>query len=437
MAAVATKKPNGDFAVQLTFPRTFATFARDNDFPLGYFSNNDLKNTIELPTGDDFFSKNHEQKRIEAQKMALAAVQSKKNMNHRAFTSHAGYYKMPKPVLSQRIFANPSLGALELYSDRRTSDVDAPFNCVYTGIHGGVLFTRMGRKYAREILQRRSRDLDKINELANEAQGVNLPEVTDSGTDRNAVKPELPDKEMIDLVLRLQGIIDAVDDQDVSRFTMTDFSEFINLFIKFAQVADKTRLTEIVNTLQQFIENIQASLEQTEEEGKNVANITSLLSLWERITRYGLEMLANIDKPLDEKKIISKSLIEDLGIKKIARKPRAVPTTPAAPAGAVAPPAPAAPVPAADPAIRNHPQGVANDGFIYAYNTRFPNEIRVDGVSYSLPIRNSAGYTKAIKTNMPIDVRRQWVNYINPTLRLTTEKAINKFLFNVVRGTRL
>ena len=179
MAAVTTKKPGGDVAIELTFPAVYQELYADAgeaerfapSFPL-----------VSPPfvEGEDIQAAYHEQKRKDAHHMARAAVDSRQFADARMLSSHANYYGMPRPVLSQRVYANPSLGNLSgaIDSARRTMDDSmAPFRCLsrqerglstggcgacYDSLRGGVIRTLKGQEWAANRLQDRIKQLDEI-----------------------------------------------------------------------------------------------------------------------------------------------------------------------------------------------------------------------------------------------------------------------------------
>jgi hypothetical protein len=96
----------------------------------------------------------------------IAKVIATRNMNLRSLTGHAGYH-LPKAVLGQRQFANPSNGSYFPYSARQDYR-DAPYNFEGTGyegsgLTGGVLRTAEGQAYGKARLVDRIRQLNAIS----------------------------------------------------------------------------------------------------------------------------------------------------------------------------------------------------------------------------------------------------------------------------------
>jgi hypothetical protein len=121
--------------------------------------------------GEDFQSNYHEQKRRDADYMVRAKVIATRNMNNRANVSHAGYYEMPKAVLGQRKFANPSNGDIQPYSARYDNSPNSPWHIVEqntggavygAGLEGGVLRTPSGMAFGKQKLFARIKQLNDI-----------------------------------------------------------------------------------------------------------------------------------------------------------------------------------------------------------------------------------------------------------------------------------
>ena len=128
MAAVATKKTLGDVGVSVTFP---ANFQRQFNAGFAFYPCNE-GNQLDLLTGSDFQSQWHEQKRQEANRSVMNGIQAKRSAEIKLLTGVHNYH-LPKPVLGQRVYANPSFGASELVSTRRDNGTSAPFRTIEMG----------------------------------------------------------------------------------------------------------------------------------------------------------------------------------------------------------------------------------------------------------------------------------------------------------------
>ena len=175
IGAIATKKPGGDEAVQLTFPSMYESRYSAYNYAPRYaqsMSPSYLSQQTELPAGDDLQSGYHQIKRQDANRMANSKVTSTLMSQQRALSSAHGYYGMPKPSLSQRRFANPSNGDYGQASTRR-DNVEAPFHFA-EGLEGGVLRTSVGQEYGRKLMLDRIKQYDAINNAKSQFLGTDL-----------------------------------------------------------------------------------------------------------------------------------------------------------------------------------------------------------------------------------------------------------------------
>ena len=164
MSAFGTKKSSGDRGLQLTFP---LYFQEAYNIPLEYFPSYEGEST-DLLIGSDFQSEYHEQKRMEANRSVMNGIQANKTKEEKLLTGRANYH-LPKPVLGQRIYANPSNGAEVLSSTRRDNGKLAPFRTVEAGkedgMRGGVVVSLEAQEFYKKQLERRIAQLNRINAL--------------------------------------------------------------------------------------------------------------------------------------------------------------------------------------------------------------------------------------------------------------------------------
>jgi len=344
-AAIATKKPNT--SEQLTFP---AVFQEVYDKPLAYAPSG-MGPRMTPYAGDDFQAKYHEQKKHDADYMARAKVMATTNARHKYVVSPHGYFGMPKPELSQRVFANPSGGALSIYSARQDGSVDAPFEMA-GGLSGGVLRTAEGQGYAKARLQARIRQLDAIaaakQDFATGATGTTLKP---SGPSASTAEVTATTKTELQLIL--QSIIDAlygategnVEDagveegeteeiegkdayESVSRIVFNDAVRALSIIIRTASAPETTAedLEDILAPVNQ-IEQLLLSLtdpdyvEQAAEARTQLAKrrLITTQQLFQRIHQYLEEMAKGINLSPKERVALSKALVKKFGFTRFAR----------------------------------------------------------------------------------------------------------------------
>ena len=324
MAGVATKKRGGDEAVQLTFPTVFEYTAAAEGLPqmmMGMTPGH--QRDIPAASLDDLQEAYHEQKRVDAARMAMAKVQSTKNAELYYLSSPHGY-KVPKPVLSQRRFANPSNGAAGLGGDLYTARRDPE------GLVGGVLRTKVAQKWGATQLQNRVTQLDAINEAkAAFETGVAMDQSPVPLPVQREVEQGLPSKEvslMVELNTYRQALLDALASGELNRFALTDFARFLSLFFRIAPTAHREELEDIKDGADSMGELMTGVREQAAEgfdtgrRGVHEPEIADFVGgvgqLVKKVIDYVNQMLAAVDRQPRERLALSKALVRSLGFTK-------------------------------------------------------------------------------------------------------------------------
>jgi len=285
MAAVATKKPGGDLAVQLTFPGEFSrAYALQK---LGTrFAPTEVITKKQDFVGDDFQSAYHREKCKEAQQSVMNGVRQTKAAEIRANVSYMGYFGMPKPVRSQRKLGadkGVGLGANIPYykGDERMG----------SGLSGGVLGSIEGAKFAQQILAKRLGDLNAIDASSFDTGVVNA-------VNQN-VENEFANQSKVELSLAITGVQNAIMEGNISALTVADIKRMIQLVIRYFSMPESD--LDIDNYLQVFAElwadiRDMASAENTE----NAVLITKLISVIDELYNY-LQLMDTKGKYLQPK----------------------------------------------------------------------------------------------------------------------------------------
>lgn len=312
MAGYGTKKPFGDRGVQLTFPLEF-----QKAYHLGssYFPS-DQGLPPDIMMGSDFQSSYHQQKRLDANKVVMDGLQARKSAERKLLTGVHNYH-LPRPVLGQRRYANPSYGADQTSSARRDSGTDAPFRLVDTTqmsgsghMRGGVLKTREGQEFYRRQLDNRIEQLNRLDALA---QGYAV-EMGQSYQTQDNTKEGSPNK--VEFFIYLRALSDALLTGDLSRFSFENFKEMISLLFRFAPTATREDFKDLIKEFDQILETARDGLLEVPtfaQKPQNVAYSTSMVEYLERLNKYIDQMYGNVDRSEQEKTILSKSLIKSLG----------------------------------------------------------------------------------------------------------------------------
>jgi hypothetical protein len=322
MAAVASMKPGGQHAVQQTFPYVFQ---QDFQAGTGYFPSVSAP-PMNLMVGETFQSEYHNQKRKDAVQSVYNGLQNDRSKELKLLTGTANYH-LPKPVLGQRIFANPSLGAGSDSSARRDGST-APWTIVQNQIptiqtvadvtrsmHGGVMRTREGFDYYTTNLRAR---IDQFNAMNSLASGMPVP--------RGATTRPISDSrnrgpiDKVEFFLLLQTLQDSITQGDLTRFTLDNLKKMMSVMFRFGPTAEKEDFQDMLRS----IENIRLSLEQGisetagEENGfQDQAYAETLTVYMEGLNSYVDEMFANMNMSEMDRTTLSNSLIKTLGFSRL------------------------------------------------------------------------------------------------------------------------
>lgn len=316
MSAFGTKKSGGDTAIELTFPAVFQSVYNS---PLAYYHSGGDKHADVL-VGDDFQSAYHEQKRQEAHRSVLNGLQARRTQERLLLTGHQNYH-LPRPVLSQRRFANPMNGATSLYSARQDGSVDAPFRISDAGLTGGVLRSAEGQAYARAILDRRIAQLDKIDALA---RGMPVA----MGSERPVANGNMVgDSAKIEFNLLRQTIIDALSTGSVGNFTFSDVVRLMLLLFRYGPEADVNELEDIVAGFDTIVESVQSLGETLDTPDMAIRSnvspeyLESIEILMKKARQYSVEMNKGVNLQDKDRLALSKALVRSLGFSKLLRVP--------------------------------------------------------------------------------------------------------------------
>jgi hypothetical protein len=326
MAAVATKKPGGDLAVQLTFP---LNFQRAFDAGFSYFPSA-MEPALDLFVGQDFQSKYHEEKRLDANRSVMNGLQANATAERLMMTGPHNYH-VPKPVLGQRRYANPSYGAEALVSTRRDNGADAPFRVIEGtdimmgmppmppimgagsgSMRGGVLRTAQGYDFYRGQLDDRIEQLNRINALA---QGFAVPMGQGVNTRDNEREGD-PNK--VEFFLLLRGFMDAVEVGDDTRFTFDAAKDFVSKLISFGPVASEEDFNDIMEGLDDILLSLNAENDTSAD--PKIVYAETLRVLANKTRDYTRIMFANMERSEGEKKALSKSLVKTLKLDQLLKR---------------------------------------------------------------------------------------------------------------------
>ena len=352
MAGVATESAKG--AIQLTFPSIFSEFyaksGRKYAPPKMERSSHHPESGYVDP--ESSFQKVQKERREDAERMVLAKVKSTKNSQIRFATTPNGMGFQPEPVLGQRKYANPMLGALILSSARQDSP-NAPFHLVEGGMSGGVIRTKQGMNYVKEILRKRIDDLNAIdksheNFAYHEQRGADTQEMGTTDVGEINVGQELADKSpMIEMNLILQRILDSVSNvygEADAEFeneegvyddfggralagSTTDVAlRFLKLFFRYApkmtvdELEDKYHLISIIyQQLEGLLDKKQVDRHSGLYEPQ-IEIFRTLENLFEKLMEYAKDAIGAVNRSFKERQQVSTASVKRLKFDRVIDK---------------------------------------------------------------------------------------------------------------------
>lgn len=315
MAAVLTKKPGGDYATQLTFPAVFAAQAKANNLASQYYPDAQSRPMV-LPRGSGLQEDYHEQKRLDANRRCLNGVRDNAASTARYLNSHANYI-VPKPVLGQRKYANPSNGnQADIYSSRPIQ-----WN---QSMRGGVLRTEEGQKWAVGKLKERIPQLDAIK-AAKEAFVMGMP-MGAMGAESVGISDITTKVELYGLLTRVES---EVEQGNVNSKAVNLSQSALKLLFGFVPYADVREVEEVMESVEYIkgavdgiVEQGQEGVAQQSKAGKAaMANAKFLKDLYQKMREYLVRMNGVLNRPRKEREKASSVFIKSLGFSELEKKP--------------------------------------------------------------------------------------------------------------------
>jgi hypothetical protein len=314
MSAFGTKKPGGDEAVQLTFPGVFSRAYKQLKLGERYAPSN-IPAARQDYVGSDFQALEHQRRRADAHHMVMAAVHATREARRRAFSSHAGYYGLPEPVLTQRVRgSNFGVGG------GGGMGYPSPFaGAVGAGLEGGVIASREGRVYIKDFYARRKAELDAID--ASQLEGPSI---------QAQVEAKMPNDFSELAKIELMSYLDQLQTQLVSPASALGspetFRRFLALLVRFVVVADPRELEQITVKLIDVLDDLESRAEQDEDGGQNPGVSVALREGYfdliydylQKVLQYVKGMYRGLSMSVQDRKTLSKSLLKEIKIGQVA-----------------------------------------------------------------------------------------------------------------------
>ena len=329
MSAVASMKPGGQHAVQQTFPYVF-----QQDFQAGtsYFPSG-VAAPMNLMIGETFQTEYHKQKHAEAVQSVYNGLHNDRSKEQKLLTGTANYH-LPRPVLGQRVFANPSLGAGSDSSARRDGTT-APWTMVQNmvptiqtvadttrefhgaGMYGGVMKTKEGFDYYTNNLRARIEQLNSMNSLAT---GMPVPRGATTRPVSDSKQQGSMDK--IEFFLLFQVLEDSVTEGDLSKFTFDSLKNMMAFLFAFAPTAEKEDFQDMIRSISSIRLSLEQGIAETAGEEnifENVPYAETLTVYMEGMDEYVSQMFANMNLSERDRRTLSNSLIKTLGFTRLQK----------------------------------------------------------------------------------------------------------------------
>ena len=338
MSAYGTKKYGGDVAVQLTFPEVFsAAVAVTDPNPYDYMLH-PAQQFYHPEAANDLQQDYHAEKKAAADRSVATRISSREYskwlLNHNTYG-----YTQPRPVLGQRIFANPSNGnTVDIYPARRTMAAgnthtgDSPIKCSSTGLQGGIVRTEEGQRYVMKLR------MDRINQLNAIQSGT--PTVPDQalrpgGDYSQTVDTEEQQSATDAQKLELKGYLDRIfneysENRSVTGLfpvmTIKSISENLTkaalLLFRVVINLDRYDFNELLNYVERTYQLARRALgdrlpgpDESFERFNLQEQMTETLR---RLLVYVENMFDAMDRSVNEKKLLSASLIKTLKLSGIS-----------------------------------------------------------------------------------------------------------------------
>lgn len=319
MSGYGTKKRGADVAQQLTFPAVFSEVASLSQNPYGYLPQSQ-RNPVFMPEGNDLQDKYHQQKKMDADRRVMNAVMDNRASTARFLRSHANY-DIPRPVLSQRQFANPSNGnQADIYNNRAID-----WNQNTESLMGGVLYTQEAQKWGRQKLRDRIPQLDAI-ELAKQAFLTDTPlGAVTVGQPAERLTESASLKVQLEITNTIQSIATSLEAGRLSPLTVADTLKFLRLLFRWASGATFDELDDVKNIVEYIIESLEGITDELDVENLSASDnekkvfSSQLLDTMRKTRQYLVNMISVVNAPSAERQKASANFVRSAGFASLSK----------------------------------------------------------------------------------------------------------------------
>lgn len=329
--AVLSSNPGLDHKfIQLGFPATFAEVIRARGSEPAWFGTPLRGSKFSYTDGDEdedpVMTAYARQKKEDADYMALAGVQATDN-SRKHYVSFPSNYDVPKPVLSQRRFANPSLGSgsADIYAPiTRRVDWDS------YPLSGGVLRTREGQEWAARKLKDRVKELDAIDEGTARFTQYEAPEfanIEKAALISQGVEEAEGPKLYLELSALLTQITTAIQSGKYTALVLGDLFKFLKILFRVGATANRDELNDILAVVSESLESIRGIATDPRpnpagQTDKGFVYLRTLEAILTQTREYLNRMLVSVDKSPKDRKAASRAAVRNLQFTRAVGKQR-------------------------------------------------------------------------------------------------------------------
>ena len=369
MSAFGTKKAGANKALQETFPDVAAAVRLETQSrPYGYVGRTQVIKA-DLPKADGLQADYHAEKKRWADLNAMNWVHN--NQRTRWHMNHNTYgYTQPKPVLSQRVFANPSNGnVVDIYAARHDiGPLPARGGSEPVMYRGGILRTAQGQEYYQKLMKAR---IDQLNAIqSGVVQSADAPLNENSAYDPNPLGPVIPEasdhdkNELKDILEELRDWFGANRELSfLNRKAVTEMGDLVieaanKLYYKVALSLNRYDFNDLLDYIEATIKLIDSMINARTEDALYSDIVKRVIKNYKDMKYFADGMFSVVDRPATEKQLKQMNLLRTMGkstfipTEETSTEPAVTPgsnaptPTPAAPpAPAPGPPPPPAPAP--------------------------------------------------------------------------------------------
>ena len=320
-AVVSSNQPRDMRFIQLGFPAVFSEYYAESGRPTAYFGAAIHGVPMEAD-GDSVQDQYQVQKRLDAKRGVLnriannAAIQSNLSQN-------GGLPQYVKPELSQRRFANPSMGAFaDIYSARPqmvgAGGSESNFD---SHLSGGVLRTAQGQRWIKNVLQERANQLNVIDSDVAKFTSYKAPEFAETQQEK-AISQGLSEAAGIKLHLELSALLSgfatAIQAGDYSRFALNDLFKFLQILFRVGATSTADELNDLLSVIDELMGDVRGVLsgeqgpDGHEIVGKDYLFLGTIQTIMTQAREYLKRMIGAVTKSPKDRKAASRNAVKNL-----------------------------------------------------------------------------------------------------------------------------